>query len=53
MHDATASAEIALTRAITESAQSRLAMISGAREDNLHEDYYLSGRPQAAKAARR
>ena len=47
------SAEIALTRAITECAQSRLSMISGAREDNLHEDYYLSRNAQQAKAARK
>jgi YcaO-like protein with predicted kinase domain len=45
------SAEIALTRAITESAQSRLAMISGAREDNFDEDYYLRGNPQDTRAA--
>jgi ribosomal protein S12 methylthiotransferase accessory factor len=46
------SAEIALTRAITESAQSRLSMISGAREDNYEEDYYLWDKPQEARAFR-
>jgi YcaO-like protein with predicted kinase domain len=42
------SADVALTRAITESAQSRLSMISGSREDNFDEDYYLSGVAQVA-----
>jgi ribosomal protein S12 methylthiotransferase accessory factor len=35
------SSQVALTRAITEAAQSRITMISGARDDNLPEDYYL------------
>lgn len=35
------SSEIAVGRAITEAAQSRLTMISGARDDNLHEDYFI------------
>lgn len=42
---------VALTRAITESAQSRLSMISGARDDNFDEDYHLWCEPQRACGA--
>ncbi|WP_157248694.1 YcaO-like family protein [Nonomuraea typhae] len=43
------SSEIALTRAITEAAQARVAYISGARDD-LHQDVH-AGRPQQRRPA--
>ena len=44
--------EIALARAITESAQSRLTMISGARDDNFAEDYFIWSQAQTAEPRR-
>jgi YcaO-like protein with predicted kinase domain len=44
--------EIALSRALTEAAQSRLTMIAGSRDDTARSDYRHAGDPEAADRIR-